>query len=77
MQRSVEQKHAPSRGQRKRRDPRVRYFGFTTLQLPFLYVLVGNWLFAIAFFFIAKQLFDWQPMRWPTGQTIGDRTSVV
>ena len=23
MQRSVEQKHAPSRGQRKRRDPRV------------------------------------------------------
>ena len=70
MQRSVEQKHAPSRGQRKRRDPRVRYFGFTTLQLPFLYVLVGNWLFAIAFFFIAKQLFDWQPMDWSVGQRI-------
>ena len=24
MQRSVEQKHAPNRGQRKRRDPRLR-----------------------------------------------------
>jgi uncharacterized MAPEG superfamily protein len=69
MQRSVEHRHAPKRRARKRRDPRVRYFGFTARQWPFIAVLVGNWLFAAAFFALAKALWHWTPEDW----TLGDR----
>jgi hypothetical protein len=68
MQRSVEQRQAPKRRGR-RRDPRVEYFGFTAVQLPFIYVLVGNWLFSAAFFAITKLLWHWTPVDW----TLGDR----
>jgi hypothetical protein len=68
MQRSVEQRQAPKRRGR-RRDPRVQYFGFTAVQLPFIYVLVGNWLFSAAFFAITKLLWHWTPVDW----TLGDR----
>ena len=68
MQRSVEQRQAPKRRGR-RRDPRVQYFGFTAVQLPFIYVLVGNWLFSAAFFALAKLLWHWTPVDW----TLGDR----
>jgi hypothetical protein len=68
MQRSVEQRQAPKRKAR-RRDPRVQYFGFTAVQLPFIYVLVGNWLFSAAFFAITKLLWHWTPVDW----TLGDR----
>jgi hypothetical protein len=68
MQRSVEQRQAPKRRGR-RRDPRVQYFGFTAVQLPFIYVLVGNWLFSAAFFALTKLLWHWTPVDW----TLGDR----
>ncbi|MGA9603705.1 MAG: MAPEG family protein [Methyloceanibacter sp.] len=68
MQRSVEQRQVPKRRGR-RRDPRVQYFGFTAVQLPFIYVLVGNWLFSAAFFAITKLLWHWVPVDW----TLGDR----
>src|SRR6185437_13975671 len=68
MQRSVEQRQAPKRRGR-RRDPRVQYFGFTAVQLPFIYVLVGNWLFSAAFFALTKLLWHWVQVDW----TLGDR----
>ena len=68
MQRSVEHRQVPKRRGR-RRDPRVQYFGFTAVQLPFIYVLVGNWLFSAAFFAITKLLWHWTPVDW----TLGDR----
>jgi MAPEG family len=68
MQRPVEQRQAPKRRGR-RRDPRVQYFGFTAVQLPFIYVLIGNWLFSAAFFAITKLLWHWTPVDW----TLGDR----
>jgi hypothetical protein len=68
MQRSVEQRQAPKRKAR-RRDPRVQYFGFTAVQLPFIYVLVGNWIFSALFFASAKLAWHWVPEDW----TLGDR----
>jgi hypothetical protein len=68
MQRSVEQRQAPKRKAR-RRDPRVQYFGFTAVQLPFIYVLVGNWIFSALFFAGAKLAWHWVPQDW----TLGDR----
>ena len=73
MQRSVEQRHAPKRRVAKRRDPRVRYLGFTARQWPFLLVLVGNWLFSIFFFMGAKLFWNWEPDDW----TVGDRLALV
>ena len=73
MQRSVEQRHAPKRRVAKRRDPRVRYLGFTARQWPFLLVLVGNWLFSIFFFMGAKLFWNWEPDVW----TVGDRLAIV
>jgi hypothetical protein len=73
MQRTVEQRHVSKRRVAKRRDPRVQRFGFTARQWPFLYVLVGNWLFALAFFFGGKLVFHWTPEEW----TLGDRIALI
>ena len=73
MQRSVEQRQAPKRRISERRHPRAQVFGFTARQWPFIYVLVGNWLFAAAFFALAKLLSDWTPEDW----TLGHRIALV
>ncbi len=73
MQRSVEQRHAPKRRMSARRHPREQRLGFTARQWPFIYVLVGNWLFAAVVFAIAKLLWDWVPTDW----TLGDRIALV
>src|SRR3990170_6922832 len=73
MQRSVEQQHASGRRKAKRRDPRVKYFGFTAMQWPFIATLVGNWLFAAAFFAGAKYFWTWTPEAWG----IADRLALV
>ena len=54
MQRSAELQ--VKRRMAKRRDPGARFLGFTSRQWPFLYVLFGNWLFALLFFFGARIL---------------------
>jgi hypothetical protein len=73
MQRSVEQRHAPKRRMSERRHPRAQVLGFTARQWPFIFVLVGNWLFAAAFFAVAKLLWHWVPTDW----TLGDRIALV
>jgi hypothetical protein len=73
MQRSVEQRQAPKRRISERRHPRAQVLGFTSRQWPFIYVLVGNWLFAAAFFALAKLLWHWVPTDW----TLGDRIALV
>ena len=55
----IEQGHNPRRNARARHDPRVKYLGFTSRQWPFLFVLVGNWIFALAFFLGAKLVWHW------------------
>ena len=42
--------------------PRVKYLGFTSRQWPFLFVLVGNWIFALAFFLSAKLIWHRVPL---------------
>ncbi len=73
MQRPVEQRHAPKRRMSERRHPRAQVLGFTARQWPFIFVLVGNWLFAAAFFAVAKLLWHWVPIDW----TLGDRIALV
>jgi len=73
MQRSVQQRQTPARRKAKRRDPRVKYFGFTAMQWPFIATLVGNWLFAAAFFAAAKYFWTWTPEAWG----IADRLALV
>ena len=73
MQRSVEQRQAPKRRISARRHPREQVLGFTARQWPFIFVLVGNWLFAAVFFAIAKLLWHWVPTDW----TLGDRIALV
>ena len=73
MQRSVEQRHIPKRRVSPRHDPRVRTLGFTSRQWPFIYTLVGNWVFAATFYGLAKLLWDWEPEDW----TVGDRIALV
>jgi uncharacterized MAPEG superfamily protein len=73
MQRSVEQRQAPKRRISERRHPHEQVFGFTARQWPFIYVLVGNWLFAAAFFALGKLLTDWTPEDW----TVGHRIALV
>jgi len=73
MQRSVEQRHAPKRRISERRHPRAQVLGFTARQWPFIFVLVGNWLFAAAFFALAKLMWHWVPIDW----TLGDRIALV
>jgi len=73
MQRPVEQRHAPKRRTRPRRHPAALILGFTPRQWPFIFVLVGSWLFSITFFVLAKLVWDWVPPEW----TIGDRIALV
>ncbi len=73
MQRSVHQRSTPAKSKAKRRDPRVKYLGFTAMQWPFIAVLVGNWLFAAAFFAAGKYFWDWTPESWG----IADRLALV
>jgi MAPEG family len=73
MQRPVEQRHPPKRRIGARRHPREQVLGFTPRQWPFIYVLLGNWLFAAAFFALAKLYWHWVPDAW----TIGDRLELV
>ncbi|MGH6867027.1 MAG: MAPEG family protein [Methyloceanibacter sp.] len=74
MQRSVEQRqHSPKRRANKRRDPRVKVLGFSPRQWPFLFVLVGNWLFAALVYAAAKIFWHWTPTDW----TVGDRIALV
>ena len=64
----------PRRNVRIRRDPRTKYLGFTSRQWPFLYVLVGNWIFALAFFLGFKFAWHWVPAEW---NTPGDKIALV
>lgn len=48
--------------------------GFSEKTWPFVMVLVGNWLFAIAFFALCKTFITWQPEAWDTA---GDRLALV
>jgi MAPEG family protein len=73
MQRPVEQRHAPKRRTGARPHPRAQILGFTPRQWPFIFVLIGNWLFAALFFALAKYLWDWVPADW----TVGDRIALV
>ena len=70
--RFIQQRHNPR--PKARRDPRIKYFGFTSHQWPFLYVLVGNWIFALVFFLAFKFLWHWQPAEWNTS---GDKIALV
>jgi hypothetical protein len=74
MQRSVEQRHRPKRRVSARRDPRAKSFGFTSRQWPFILVLVGNWVFSLAVFFVVKALWHWVPAEW---NNLGDRLALV
>jgi uncharacterized MAPEG superfamily protein len=81
MQRSVDHhRHVDHRQAARRRplerrpDPRTaKTFGFSPRQLPFLYVLVGNWIFSAAFFGGVKLFWHWVPTEW-TGP---DRMALV
>ena len=73
MQRPVEQRHITKRRVNRRGDPRVFFLGFRARQWPFLFVLVGNWLFAAAFFYGAKYVWHWEPVEW----NLGDRIAQV
>ena len=73
-QHSIEQRHNKRRNVRARRDPRIKYLGFSSLQWPFLFVLVGNWIFALAFFLGVKLVWHWVPTEW---NTPGDRIALV
>ena len=73
MQRPVEQRHAPKRRTGARPHPRAQVLGFTPRQWPFIFVLIGNWLFAALFFALAKYLWHWVPADW----TVGDRIALV
>jgi hypothetical protein len=73
MQRTVEQKRITKRRAGKRQDPRVKRFGIAPRTWPFIYVLVGNWVFAALIYGLAKAFWDWNPGDW----TIGDRLALV
>jgi hypothetical protein len=73
MQRPVEQRPVQKRRLGARRHPRAQFLGFTARQWPFIFVLVGNWLFAAAFFALAKLFWHWVPVDW----TLGDRIALV
>ena len=74
MQRSVAQRRSPVRRKKtKRRHPRVKYYGFTDRQWPFIAALVGNWVFAATFFALGKIFWHWTPVAWG----IADRLALV
>jgi len=68
----IQQHHPPS--SKARRDPRTKYLGFTSRQWPLLYVLVGSWIFALAFFLAFKFAWHWVPAEWSTP---GDKIALV
>jgi MAPEG family len=74
MQPSIEQRHSPKRRVSARHDPRIKRLGFSSRQWPFLYVLVGNWVFALAFFLGVKLVWHWVPTEWSNP---GDRIALV
>jgi uncharacterized MAPEG superfamily protein len=75
MQRAVEQRHRPKRRVvAARLHPRAKSFGFTSRQWPFIYVLVGNWIFSLAFFVGVKLIWHWEPAEW---NNLGDRLGLV
>ena len=75
MQRPIDHRHvAKRRALGKRVDPRMKTFGFTARQLPFIYVLFGNWLFSLAFFLGLKLVWHWVPAEW---NNFGDRLALV
>jgi hypothetical protein len=45
MQRAIEEQHAPKHRTGPRRHPRAQVLGFTPRQWPFIFELIGNWLF--------------------------------
>jgi uncharacterized MAPEG superfamily protein len=75
MQRSVDHRHHATRRRipERREDPRTKTLGFSPRQLPFLYVLVGNWIFSAVFFAGGKQVWHWVPTSWD----VGDRMALV
>jgi hypothetical protein len=73
MQRSIEERQTPKRRAAKRRHPTTQVLGFTPRQWPFIFVLVGNWIFAGLVFALAKYFWDWVPTDW----TLGDRIALV
>jgi uncharacterized MAPEG superfamily protein len=70
MQRPVEARPRAKGRVSTRRDPRAKTLGFSSRQWPFLYVLVGNWLFALLFFYGAKFVWHWEPVDWGLGDRI-------
>ena len=70
---SIDQ-HSKPRHERSQRDPHTKYLGFTSRQWPFLFVLVGNWIFSLAFFLSAKWLWHWAPAEWSSP---GDKIALV
>ncbi len=73
MQRPVEHRPGQKRRVSQRSHPSAEVFGFTQRQWPFIFVLIGNWLFSAAFFVTAKLVWDWVPSEW----SIGDRIALV
>ena len=73
MQRQVRKGQSSARRKGKRRDPRVKYLGFTAMQWPYIATLVGNWLFSAAVFAAGKAFWDWTPEAWG----IADRLALV
>lgn len=74
MQRPIEHRQPARRPGRARRDPRAKSLGFTDRQWPFIYVLVGNWIFSLVFFLGVKFVWHWQPAGWSSA---GDRIALV
>jgi uncharacterized MAPEG superfamily protein len=74
MQRSIDKRHATKRRTAARRHPHSTQLGFTERQWPFLYVLVGNWIFSLAFFLGVKLVWHWVPAEW---NNLGDRLALV
>ena len=74
MQRSIDKRHATKRRTAARRHPHSTRLGLTERQWPFLYVLVGNWIFSLAFFLGVKLVWHWVPAEW---NNLGDRLALV
>lgn len=48
-------------------------FGFSNKTWPFIKVLVGNWIFSLTYYVLAKEFIDWSPFGW----TVGDRLTLA
>ena len=73
MQQPIEERQSPRRPTEPRRHPTALVLGFSPRQWPFIFVLIGNWLFSGLFFAICKLLWHWVPTDW----TLGDRIALV